>query len=757
MKCIGRSILLLSVSIPLFGSSPLDCEKLFELEQHGEFKEADAAYRQADAKLCGLNDSHAAKLRSLAVLEKSMRDNPHLMNAERAQDLRAFMKQLDAQSDEPLIQGAYVLLDKLTISAQSFADSPVGRFLLEFGQSARLHPEQLPQTIATQLFAVAIRGVWIILIIAFGAWRLWPRKGIQISFEDITAEESRKPAQDRILMQDVQQAFWIPRTELTSRGPEGLELAPVKDHDASGFGNLVPQRPLIPWSDVVQSGTPIKIGSVAFDLKQLLLFILSPLQIRRRYSLTGFVHEFEKRTIIMAQEVDWKGRQLRGRSWKAEGEPNGNRREVIHDLTAQIIVDLKVSEITTDWRSYRSFCQGLDSLSAADTAENRGHCQCVESARNYFQTALGFDSANWMARFYLAVSLCRCGESETAVNHFSILKRTLSESDALLGNNIGWLKRLKEPSNRIVRHIRQYPQCPFLVLYNLAMALSGTLRSCELNQALGTLEKISQAVDRKPGTHVDFGSCADLLREADRDRFAMLALSARTSILAMQMEYELRQKEVKLKLAELQSKVQATADEFEAKFKVLRPELTLAHGLAHATMLNAQGRAAFARFTAEHRPLAAAESKTFFEKAAACLPDLVDSYINLARLYLSAKDGVSENWIAEAGKQIRIAEHVSPGNTQVKYLQAKLASTAEVKDYADGLKKLDPVPDSAEKFFIKAEILSNPGFPEHDINAAIAAWQKAIDLLSAPNQAEVVHLQNLFHHARMPSELAGVL
>jgi tetratricopeptide (TPR) repeat protein len=304
---------------------------------------------------------------------------------------------------------------------------------------------------------------------------------------------------------------------------------------------------------------------VAFDLKQLLLFILSPLQIRRRYSLIGFVHEFENRAFIMAQEVDWKGRQLRGRSWKAEREPNGNRREMIQDLTAQIIVDLKVSEITTDWRSYRSFCQGLDSLSAAEMAENRGNCQCVESARNYFQTALGFDPANWMARFYLAVSLCRCGESEIAVSHFSILKRILSESDALLGKRNKWYKRLKKSSSPIVRHLRQYPQCPFLVLYNLAMALSGTLRSCELDQALGTLDKISQAVEGKPNTHVDFGNCAELLWDADRDRFAMLALSARTSILAMQMEYELRQKEVEPKLAKLQSKVQAAADGFDCR------------------------------------------------------------------------------------------------------------------------------------------------------------------------------------------------
>ena len=192
--------------------------------------------------------------------------------------------------------------------------------------------------------------------------------------------------------------------------------------------------------------------------------------------MVGFVHETQERTFVVAQQIDWKGRQIRGRSWKVERSPNSTRHEMIQDLTAQIIVDLRVSEITSDWRSYRLFCKGLDSLASASALGTTESCQCIESAREQFQAALGFDSANWMARFYLAVCLCRCGESETAVGHFTILERVLGESDALLGRSQGLFKRFRQPLSPVVRHLQQYPQCPFLVLYNKAMALSGTLR-----------------------------------------------------------------------------------------------------------------------------------------------------------------------------------------------------------------------------------------------------------------------------------------
>ncbi len=323
----------------------------------------------------------------------------------------------------------------------------------------------------------------------------------------------------------------------------------------------------------MQAATPIKVGPVAFDLEaKLRSCSASPLRLRRQYSLVGFVHDDAARTFIVAQLVDWRGRQLRGRSWRVEKQAESTRHEMIQDLTAQIIVDLRVSEITNDCRSYRCFCVGLDSLASATTIGRSGSCQCIASARDQFQTALSFDPANWMARFYLAVSLCRCGENEAAVSHFTILERVLKEADRLLGELHRVDKRHRPFLNPVVKHLQQYPQCPFLVLYNRAMALSGTLRSCELDEALRTLDRMSRAFNRSD-ENIEFGHCAELLAETDRIRFAMLALSAKASILATNIEYEARYAESEAHTGSLCAKLNTLVGEFEAKFMGLGPNL----------------------------------------------------------------------------------------------------------------------------------------------------------------------------------------
>ena len=221
MRPFRTLLLLFGICFSLFAKSGQTCER-FDLEEKGDFQEAYNAL-PADLKSCAIDKAHAARLRALAAIERSIENNPDVMSAERAQDLRAFIRKLDAQNEQPLMQGSYVLLDKLSANAESVADSPFGRFVRELRHSIKNRDAgQLPiapaQILARQIFSLSLRCFSVIAIIAFLFWRLWPRKGIQISFEEITAEESKKSVLDRVLMQDVQQAFWIPRTELTERG-----------------------------------------------------------------------------------------------------------------------------------------------------------------------------------------------------------------------------------------------------------------------------------------------------------------------------------------------------------------------------------------------------------------------------------------------------------------------------------------------------------------------------------------------------------
>ena len=159
-------------------------------------------------------------------------------------------------------------------------------------------------------------------------------------------------------------------------------------------------------------------------------------------------------------------------------------------------------------------------------------------------------------------------------------------------------------------------------------------------------------------------------------------MSARASILATQIEYQLRDPKVETKVVTTRRDIDRTVDEFKAAFENLRPELLSAHALAHETVLNAKGRAALACFIAGLQPDGAEEAKACFEQAQACLPDLIDSYLNLIKLYLRAKAEASTSWIAQSEKQLRKVQRLAPDNIQAKYLEAKLAAAAEVRNFS---------------------------------------------------------------------------
>ena len=169
--------------------------------------------------------------------------------------------------------------------------------------------------------------------------------------------------------------------------------------------------------------------------------------------------------------------------------------------------------------------------------------------------------------------------------------------------------------------------------------------------------------------------------------------------------------------------------------------------------MNAKGRAATTLFFRDDGNSTADEAKRCFEEAATSLPDLIDSYINLTNLYLIAKSRLSPHWIAETEKQIGIVERLDPKNIQNTYLRSKLAHSEEVGDHRQALALLDRVPDTAEKLFLVAEILSSAPYKDNGLDAAINAWEKAIAVLSEPTQEDVKHLKILIDLAHnIPAE-----
>jgi hypothetical protein len=458
--------------------------------------------------------------------------------------------------------------------------------------------------------------------------------------------------------------------------------------------------------------------------------------------------------VILAQELDWRNRPVAGCTWRAEGQVNENRQDMIADLAAQIIISLKKSAITGDSRSYRYFCQGLQSLSMAEMPETRHRCDYIERARMHFQRALAHDPANWMARFYLAVCLCRCGEHEAAVGHMNILDASLRRADAALGAKK--FRRIFRRKDRdvLVQHLQTYPQCPFLMMYNKAMSESGTLRACALEDALKVVEQLSLSVQARPKGKPEFPNCARDLKEPARKRFSMLAWSAKASILATQGEHQVGEAEGRARLELIREQLTDTFDQFEAFSANLEPELTSDHALGRATLLNAKGRVETACFRA-HCGKFARKAEGCFREAQAYLPDLADSYLNLVRLYLCAKEEFGETWKAEAEKQLGELEQIAPGNAQAKYLKARVAAESDEGTAALSISK--ELPEMPEAHFIEAEVLSDSSFVGSDLKGAVKAWETGLAKVTEPNQFQVEHFMRLFEFALSGSQPESVI
>jgi tetratricopeptide (TPR) repeat protein len=553
------------------------------------------------------------------------------MSAERAHDLRNLMQKFDPVQDEALFQNAYPILDKLESSARSLGATDLGDFARQRNMSLPPVVRDFPISLS-HAFMVAAGWVFATIVVTgLLVWRRWSRSGVQLFFEDLSQGTCDKAQRDRLLMQNIQQAFWIPRTELSEDGLEDLQFDAPAYRDGYGFGSLAPRQPLIPWGELVTSETPIKIGPVAFNPKQLLSMLASPLQIKRKFSLVGFLHDDGVQQILVAQQIDRAGRPVAGRSWKARLKSGENRDELIRDLAAQIIVEWPVSEVTNIWRSYREFEQGLQLLS--QQRENSNGCQCMQQISQHFEKALSYDPANWMARFYLAIARRRQGDYGRAAEHLRLLETLLIQANRELPLFNRIAAKFKSP---VVRHVLAYPQCTFLVLYNRAMALADSQKPDKVQEALDLLDRIIAMKKGKSQSEGDLSlrKTAWLLKRDDRKRFVMLALSAKSAVLAAQLKIEAQGRADERVIGEIRQRIHSIYTTVQCSQQCLKPEMLTSHTLALAITHNSEATALALDGNGASSSNRYAEAERLYEKAIVILPDMIDSYLNLASLYI---------------------------------------------------------------------------------------------------------------------------
>jgi hypothetical protein len=457
-------------------------------------------------------------------------------------------------------------------------------------QNALRREETPPTTFMT--LAVELGRPMVVVAIYVGvligllwAWsrclRLFPRKGTLVSFEDLTVPRSDRPEKSRILTQLILDLLQNPRPVQMS----DLQMDIMPGLKEPGFGNLQPAITMVSVAEYEPSENPMKIGMVEFSIRdlhalfsryfarphnqylegwliaedggfdagaRLVNYARKPVLRPRRPERSGQSdsHSPRRHTDLTQEPGDDADSPL---EWRVRKGGDGARFEAIADLAAQILVDTGNSTLTNSWQSFRCFNRALSLRDDQETPKPRADHQrsgpsTLTAARGHLERAVAHDPSNWIARFSLALTLSRDDEADVALKHLIMLEKVVKRAWSSVR-----LKRDSEAYHRlraerpafcnVVDHLKDYPECAFLILYNKAVALqnvdanrlaeSREVRSLE--HAANIFAQISR-LDEHRDVHLEdpYPEIAKYERLSDRSRveLSLYALSALADLLA---------------------------------------------------------------------------------------------------------------------------------------------------------------------------------------------------------------------------------
>jgi tetratricopeptide (TPR) repeat protein len=514
---------------------------------------------------------------------------------------------------------------------------------------------------------------------------VYPRRGTVLSFSDLNAESGGASASSRSLTAELLFLLEVPEPVSVS----GLHMNTMPGTGQPAFGVVRPAQAMTQAPDFSSSQHPVKLGSVEFGLGDAVQFISRFFGRPNERTLVGWLSCGE-RSAVAAAELTGRGYRRGHGPWRATAVGENAREEVLADIAAQILVDTGENRFTDSWQSLKACQDGIKIMRGAD-----GGIFDSAKARRCFEDALEHDSANWIARFYLALSLCGedGGKPATALRHFRILDEVLSRAardDAFedrvnvrLAKN--WLSRFllglrararayfrgrrdRESRRRsprltgLLEHLLRYPECPFILQYNNAIALEELRRNSgvqELQSFLGEgvgltdpLESLSMvAALRDPNSPWPgpYSRCARLLEERERLELSLYAQSERAHIISMRDAVG----SVDV-LRDIVKFVRSTCE--DARCLDQRIDSWKALETTTAVALASLARALAARGNL----LADQEGRNLLYEAIACEPHLVDAYLQLAKLYMRWREQFAKDWAGRAESLLTRADQMNP-------------------------------------------------------------------------------------------------
>jgi hypothetical protein len=548
------------------------------------------------------------------------------------------------------------------------------------------------------------------IVVLFGAVslivRALPRRGLtHILFEDLSAGRDERLDRNRALAQSIVGRLQNPQQLPTF----DLQMDVMPGANEPGFGGLQPVLTMASVLEFERADRPVKIGTIEFSLGDLLRLITrSFVRPPERY-LEGWLLEAKGSVEVGAQMLNHRRRPIPKRdpvrdslsrdtpapplTWLVRG--TSGRAPAIADLAAQILVDTQCSTLTSDWRSLRSFQEAMLLRDDQRFDANPESSPSVDpkssafAARSHLSRSVSYDPSNWIARFSLAVTLCRDNEPLLALQHLAILEKAVARAWPKSAVTVPASNDAAASSDTfespgfagLVAHLETLPECAFLVLFNKGIALAARKDNIEcLRQARAVFEQLSNWMPPESGcgTHrvpaVTFAPPYDAIarevKDPPRTTLALYAMGAHASLIA--------DTDGDLPEARLEDNPVAVLRRLLERIDADCRVQDAAHWPS-AMSARAITQAALAQVLFKRGSLR--DAQTRYEESLAAEPRLVRALLGLAEIYLEhaesslkLSEDLTSGWLSRADALLARATDINAGCEQGKRLRARCST-----------------------------------------------------------------------------------
>jgi tetratricopeptide (TPR) repeat protein len=535
---------------------------------------------------------------------------------------------------------------------------------------SKLHPpENWIRWFARHFTAlVASWEAWLGAAIVASVW--WSRHRHRSPHGDSTAayfEDLTQPPDKRVEANVV-----LTRTllnQLQNPVPVGiwtLQMDTMPGSNEPGFGGLQSALDTNPIEGFKLADRPMKVAGIEFSLQDAWTLVSRAFARPHAVNLIGWLSESSDRVDAYAELTD-RLNAGQNRTWRVHAVGKGARESAIADLSAQILVGTGKSTVTHDAKSLRSFHEAIKLRQGIQPCSKD-----LALARNYLEEAVIYDPSNWIARFNLALTLCRTGSPQVALKHFDLLEDVIHRA---------WRshERPEEPCSnapafRDVRdHLKKYPECLFLILYNKAMAQAATQDVNLRPEALSQLKQIGKLRDMDGAETLPepYNRIASKLSERARCELSLYGLGAQAMVLASP-SYRRCDEPVPASEA---SCVEALLKEIDGLCNKMQERHWRAIQTARAVALSAS-----ARLVAIQGNVRLACER--LNEAIAAEPRLVEGYLLLAELQIRFETQCAHDWRSRAELLLKRVLELNSECTHAMSLLTRLSTPTPTQSTA---------------------------------------------------------------------------